>query len=248
DNDLDCPEAVNVADLLLPHTNASFGRKSKPRSHRLYVTDLADKIPKASLQFRDVDGVKGNSGKKSKPGTMLLELRIGGVIQSGPDKGKCKGAQSVFPGSVHTSGEEIEWDDNGEPLRLDGKKLLNAVKRLAAAVLLARHWPIQGARHEAALIVGGFLARGGYSANGAATMVEAIAKAANDVEWADRVNAARDAFSEHAKGGKVYGVPKLIEAFGSDVVNKACEWLEYKSPPQPQTKPTPSPPPPAHSL
>ena len=32
DVDLDCPEAVRIGGLLLPYTNASFGRRSKPRS------------------------------------------------------------------------------------------------------------------------------------------------------------------------------------------------------------------------
>ena len=72
DVDLDCAEAVRIGGLLLPNTNACFGRKSKPRSHRLYVTDLAEHIKKACVQFHDVDGEKG------KPGTMLLELRFGG--------------------------------------------------------------------------------------------------------------------------------------------------------------------------
>ena len=35
DIDLDCPEAVQIGGLLLPATNATFGRKSKPRSHLL---------------------------------------------------------------------------------------------------------------------------------------------------------------------------------------------------------------------
>src|SRR6516165_6928399 len=231
DTDLDCPEAVQIGGLLLPATDATFGRKSKPRSHRLYVTDLADHINKACLQFHDVDS------KKGKPGTMLLELRIGGGG---------KGSQTVFPGSLHPSGEEIEWFDNGDPHKLDGKALLSTVRRLATAVLLARHWPIKGARHKAALIIGGFLARAGFSTNGAALMVEAIAKAANDPEWADRVTAARDAVKEHASKRKVYGLPELIKAFGSDVAEKVVEWLKYKAPTQqpqqPQSAAAPPPP------
>src|SRR5262249_20809154 len=142
--------------------------KSKPRSHRLYISDLAEHINKACLQFHDVDGEKG------KPGTMLLELRFGGGG---------KGAQSVFPGSVHTSGEPIEWFDHGDPIKIEGKALLKATRRLAAVVLLARHWPIEGARHKAALVIGGFLARAGLSVNEADITVEAIARAANDPEW-----------------------------------------------------------------
>src|SRR6516162_4303253 len=214
DVDLDCAEAVRIGGMLLPHTDATFGRKSKPQSHRLYYTDLAEHIDKACIQFHDVDGEKG------KPGSMLLELRIGGIIKSGKNKGECKGSQTVFPGSMHPSGEAIEWADSGEPLKIKGKTLLNTVRRLATAVLLARHWPIKSARHKTALVIGGFLARANFSANGAATMVEAIAKAANDPEWSDRVDAARDAVKQYAGKGKVYGLPEFIKAFGSDVAEK----------------------------
>src|SRR5689334_21381994 len=38
DADLDCAEALTLADLYLPATGAEFGRRSKPRSHRLYCS------------------------------------------------------------------------------------------------------------------------------------------------------------------------------------------------------------------
>jgi Bifunctional DNA primase/polymerase, N-terminal len=66
DVDLDCREAVMIGPLLLPESNNIFGRASKPRSHWLYSTTLAEGIDKACLQFRDVDD------------TMMLELKIGG--------------------------------------------------------------------------------------------------------------------------------------------------------------------------
>lgn len=37
DVDLDCPEALTLAEIYLPPTDAVFGRASKPRSHFLYV-------------------------------------------------------------------------------------------------------------------------------------------------------------------------------------------------------------------
>jgi hypothetical protein len=234
DVDLDCREAVQIGGMLLPRTNACFGRKSKPRSHHLYVSDLADHIKKASMQFHDVDGEKG------KPGTMLLELRIGGGG---------KGSQTVFPGSVHASGEQIEWFDHGDPIKIDGKALLRSTRRLAAIVLLSRHWPIEGARHKAALVLGGFLARGRTSANDIAIMVEAAAKGANDPESNDRAKAARDAANAYLNDGTAYGLPALIEAFGKDVAEKVIEWLGYKSAPDKDPPPPPPPPPPKpHTL
>jgi hypothetical protein len=174
DVDLDCREALVIGALLLPRTKAVFGRKSKPRSHWLYVTGLAEKIDKATQPFRDVDG------KNPKPDTMMLELRIGGAG---------KGAQSVFSGSLHESGEPIEWDNDGVAVTVDDDKLLRAVQRIAAATLLARHWPVEGSRHDAALTVGGVLASVGLDAGTAALTLEAIAKAAKDKEWRDRAQA-----------------------------------------------------------
>ncbi len=40
DIDLDSPQAVKIADYFLPKTNAVFGRASKTRSHRLYISDF----------------------------------------------------------------------------------------------------------------------------------------------------------------------------------------------------------------
>src|SRR4051812_6927290 len=41
DVDLDCTEALELADIYLPATGAEFGRASTPRSHRLYVAPEA---------------------------------------------------------------------------------------------------------------------------------------------------------------------------------------------------------------
>jgi hypothetical protein len=39
DVDLDCPQAIQAAPLLLPPTGWVFGRASTPRSHRIYRVD-----------------------------------------------------------------------------------------------------------------------------------------------------------------------------------------------------------------
>jgi hypothetical protein len=57
---------------------------------------------------------------KAPGGEMLIELRIGGGD---------KGAQTIFPGSVHECGEPIIWEENGEPTNVvDGNDLLGRVK------------------------------------------------------------------------------------------------------------------------
>jgi len=88
DIDLDCPEALALADTYLPQTGAIFGRPSKPRSHRLYIAPGA--------RYESFGDPLGN-GKN-----MLVELRA-----DGPDGGA---HQTVFPPSLHPSGERIAWD------------------------------------------------------------------------------------------------------------------------------------------
>jgi Helix-turn-helix len=49
DDDLDCPEANEFADKILPATPSIFGRKSKPGSHRVYR--VAGNVP--TVKFLD---------------------------------------------------------------------------------------------------------------------------------------------------------------------------------------------------
>lgn len=107
DIDLDHPRAVELAEEHLPPTDAKFGRESKPRSHWIYQVSA----PLETEKFR------------SKSAGMLVEIRS-------------TGAQTVFPPSVHESGEQIDWDqDNAEPAVVDPDELRHCVERLANAVL-----------------------------------------------------------------------------------------------------------------
>jgi hypothetical protein len=117
DVDLDCAEAIALAPDFLPRTGAIFGRQSKQRSHWLYITDDPDPSA-ASIKLIDQD-------KKS-----IIELRM---------SGGGKGAQTVFPGSTHPSGEKVEWADNGEPSKSSCAILKDRITKIAVGVLLARH-------------------------------------------------------------------------------------------------------------
>jgi hypothetical protein len=150
---------------------------------------------------------------------MLVELRIGGGG---------KGAQTVFPGSTHESGETITWDKDGGPAAVDGKDLARRAKMLAAASLIARAWPPQGGRHNAARIVGGLLARAGMTEGNAEYLVGAIARAAGDSEWADRAQAARDAVKHSSAGGNTPGLPQLADIVGTPAARKIADWLGYR--------------------
>lgn len=108
DIDLDCQAAIELAPLILPPTR-TFGRYSKPASHWIYRTDDAGRI----RQFQAPDG------------GMIVEYRA-------------NGGQTVFPGSVHESGEVIEWGNDAPVTLLTAETLRASVAQLAAAVLLVR--------------------------------------------------------------------------------------------------------------
>jgi hypothetical protein len=83
DVDLDHPLAVRLADQFLPPTEAVFGRPGNPRSHRIY---------------RSLSPIKTKKFAVDRGETMIVELRS-------------TGTQTVFPPSIHESGEMITWDD-----------------------------------------------------------------------------------------------------------------------------------------
>jgi len=209
DGDLDCKEAVLLAEHFMLATDAIFGRRGKPRSHWLYYAPDAVGLPKAVLRFEDED--KG----------CLLELRWGTGGRA---------IQTIFPGSVHESGEEIEWSNNGEPAEVMYGTLLKAARHLAAACLLLRGWPtMKGGRHECAFITGAFLARAGLSLEEIEYMVRVVATAAGDDEVHDRWQAARSSAENTLAGQQTYGMPKMIEQYGEGRVKALAKILEYKT-------------------
>jgi bifunctional DNA primase/polymerase-like protein len=120
DLDLDCCEAIALVDLYLPMTGAVFGRRSKPRSHRLFIA------PGAVYQSY-ADPISGST---------LLEIRADGR----EDCDRQKGAhQTLFPPSI-ADGEQREWcGDVIAPRLIESNALHLAAAWLAVGCLIARH-------------------------------------------------------------------------------------------------------------
>ena len=222
DVDLDCPEAIAAAGYFLPRTGAVFGRASARFSHALFYTgDFADDIGKMELSYKDpaIDPASEARGT-------LVELRIGGGG---------KGAQTVFPGSTHATGEAIQWEGSaGELATVDGVALRTAVETIAAVALVGRYWPAKGGRHDAGLVLGGFLARCGMSETAVRLVAEAVAAAANARAGCARTDAkhlircASDAAKGYADGVNTWGYPEFVETFGEKVAKKVAEWIAFK--------------------
>jgi Bifunctional DNA primase/polymerase, N-terminal/Protein of unknown function (DUF3987) len=201
DVDLDCKEAIFLARQFLPATKRIHGRKSKPDSHFWYRTSAEVKPQK----FCDVNG------------SVLVELRGAGQ-------------QTMVPPSIHPSGQRLRWSKNGKAGRVQEAELRMAVSRLAAAAIVARHWPAQGSRNEAAKALAGTLLRAGCSEIEAGEFVGAVAKAANDEEWQQRKVVARTTQKRLNSEKDATGRPRLTELLGADVVDRMCGWLGIGSP------------------
>lgn len=200
DVDLDCPEACDIAPAILPGTNSVFGRQSKPTSHYLY------RCPISSQRFKDPE-----------TGEMLLEIRS-------------TGHQTIFPGSIHPSGEAVEWYEDGPVADIEPLALLRAASQLAAASLLARHFPKEGGRHDAQLTVCAFLIRSGWSEEKTAAFVSSVVGAnGGEADYEKRLSTAQDAVRRRSDGQSIRGWTAFCELFGEKVAQRASEWLGLAS-------------------
>ena len=207
DVDIDSREALILAPQFLPKTGASFGHRSKPRSHLLYLVEH----PPATVIFRDTVG----NGDGADDRSVLLELRS-------------TGGQTIFPPSTHPTGEVYEWIEDGEPARIDPAALLDHTRRLAAAALLVRHYPAAGVRHDFAMALSGALLRLGWSTDQISYFLAAVAGAAGDEELRDRVSVAEYTKKRIENAQPATGWPRLAEIIGQEVTRRLGEWLGYK--------------------
>jgi hypothetical protein len=197
DVDLDAPEAVAIADAFLPQTGLIFGRAGKPRSHWEYV--VADDV--RITKYTDIDG------------TTLLELRG-------------TGGHTLWPPSINPSGEAVRFDEDGEPLTVEVGVLRAAVARLAAASLIARHWPrVNGNRHSIALALAGHLLSCGLDVDTGQAIIRAAATVAGDQEVAGRLADVASTAKRIGNGERVTAGPTLGQLLGDEVPRKLAEWL-----------------------
>jgi hypothetical protein len=143
DLDLDWPETVAAADVVFAALSA-FGRPGKPRSHRLTISDGIK-----TFKFKLLPSCKDDPRFAGEHGVDICELRS-------------TGAQSVFPISIHTSGEQIAWDSGKIPDAVPTTDPATLAKRMAAVALTAltvRCDPGQGDRYNTLVAFAGTMLR-----------------------------------------------------------------------------------------
>lgn len=203
DVDLDCPEAVRAAPLILPETPMRHGRKGSGLAHYWYVSEGA-----RTTRYKDPAAPSDQAS--------LVEL-LG------------EGTQSMVPPSLHPSGENVCWCQGVkfEPPKVRPGVLLKACARLAAVSLIARHWTT-GDRSEAAMHLGGWWAKSGVPVEDAEQLMRAVCQAAQDEEPSGRITSVRHSYEAHSAGKTVAGWQGLIERFGDDVMRQTSAWLGLK--------------------
>jgi hypothetical protein len=118
DVDLDCPEAVELADQYLPPTDCVTGREGRPRSHRWYISEGAEAC------------------KLSDPadGSTIVELRSTNL-------------QTVIGPSTHPDGGQYDLL-RGEPASVPHEELREAVEALHDAVCVLRDHDVEDEPNE----------------------------------------------------------------------------------------------------
>lgn len=150
DVDSTAPHLHAALDYFLPRTPYIWGRKSKPRSHRVYALhEDFDRGPWGGT-LRYIKGlVKGQIDDES----YSVELR-GGKPENG--------LFSVLPGSKHPSGEKVEWHTEIDPTvggsYVELPVLVKAVRLAITASIVAPHW-VEGTRNDLSLALAGTLWR-----------------------------------------------------------------------------------------
>jgi putative DNA primase/helicase len=201
DVDLDSVEAVAAAGHYFPEA-AVFGRASNRSSHRLLCSDIEDRI-------RYDDPLA--KGKDS----LLFEVRAQPRLQT------------IFPGSVHETGELIEWERDVPPPFIPKAQLKARLNELAAETLLSRCWPARGGRHDASKAVAGVLARAGAPAVLIADLLTRLNEGASPQK---HLRMAKDFVARVGSDARVPGIPSLLKVFDEKVVEAVLGWWGIEPP------------------
>lgn len=195
DIDLDHPNAVVFADILFADC-PSFGRRSRPRSHRVIhcpgATTGKFQAPKAAAEHAAFKGAHG---------VCLAEIQADKKL-------------ITLPPSIHPCGEAYAWDGG---LRImptwSVERLTLHMGSLAFMCFFSAYYPAIGGRHDACLAATGVLVRAGLDGALADDLVRTAAKMNGDEEWGAR-GGGLSADDRRTRQEPVSGLPALLAQLG----------------------------------
>jgi hypothetical protein len=204
DNDLDCPEALQLADYFLPSTKLEFGRESTPRAHRLFkVIDLSKKHTRKFFDF------------KGDEKSMLVELRAN--------------KHYTMALGQYDNGEKVVWNSIGQPTEVQWDTLNKAAALLSVACVVMRKYPDPKSkmRNEYIKLMVAALWQHKVEKEDCKKIIKAVtAKQKDDTE--ERLARVEDIYKRE-RTEQIQGLPKLAEQFNwSEDEVKDIKKLLYK--------------------
>lgn len=209
DLDLDWKEA-RLAGSLLCDGLPSFGRATSKGSHRLAVcSDF-----KKSVKFCLPPGLKDHR-LLGEHALTVLEIRTAG--------------HTMFPPSIHLSGELVEWEHGCEPPSFEWARLRRGAGLAAFLAVCIRLWPGEGTRDDTAMALTGSLLSTGLDVESADKLVMFVAEHAGDEEYEKR-GKARQTAEKQERGEPTTGMPALVDLLGlpPECIKVFHDWLQTK--------------------
>jgi hypothetical protein len=138
------------------------------------------------------------------------------------------GSQSVLPPSRHPEGDLYQIDDNCPPSETTPKQLERWVNKIAAASILARHYPDEGGRHDFIHAITGGLLQLHWQDDAVIDFTWAILDAVEEIEddRPQRERTIHNTIKSFHSGGKVYGFKTLLQWVTPEVRDRLNRWLE----------------------
>lgn len=209
DIDIDSPLALAIADRYLPDTGMVFGRDSKPNSHWVYTVKEAGATMR--LQSRALNG------------ETLIEYRA-------------NGCQTVFPPSVHPSGEVLQFTSGelGKPAFVTSDELKCAAKAIAAVCVLAEQWT-EGSRQDKTMALAGWLLKQQWPLEHVKHLLASICIASGDTaSLSQRLSAADTTYEKLSfnPDAHITGFTRLKELIGDTAIDEISGWLGLRKEPE----------------
>ncbi len=195
--------------------------------------DSTDAVKLAAFFLPDTNAV---FGRESKPKSHFLYICTDAKTEKFQFNGmiaeiRAGGCQTVFPESVHESGEKITWQSDGEPSNVTFDDLRFAVGKLASACIVSDFWK-ETKRHDLSLALSGTLLNNGFSFEDATLFIKAVCFAAGDTETDDRLKAVETTFERINSNQTVTGLPTLKQLTSDKAANCLDKWLNLTVKPQ----------------
>lgn len=199
-------------------------------SNNLVDVDLDNRfsVELAAYFLPETNAVFGRTGKKKShylyycPDAQTEKFQVAEMLV----EIRATGTQTVFPGSIHESGEPVMWHEYGEPAQISFHELRSAVGKLAAASLISEYW-VDTKRHELSLCVSGALLTNGFSFEDVYLFIKAVCSVTNDQEVFDRLKAVETTYERIQNEQNVVGFPRLAELTDAKTVALLRRWLNF---------------------